>query len=145
MATINCSLSFIKFAHNKHRYARFATAAYGDHMMRGARLGRKWAHGGKHEMLLWYRSFLPKTFLSPTTQQRIGAHCGIPAHDVIHMDIEYGSRRNHLCHFVAVDHAHKAVVLSIRGTFSLSDLIVDATGFSSKFLYMLLLPLYVVH
>mmetsp|Transcript_9891 Transcript_9891/g.14582 ORF Transcript_9891/g.14582 Transcript_9891/m.14582 type:complete len:554 (-) Transcript_9891:92-1753(-) len=115
------------------RYMRFATAAYGDHMMRGARFGRM-AAGGH---IMWYTSFLPRIpFVSPTTQQRIGAHCGIPTRDVVHMDTEFRSRkgrRNHLCHFVAVDHAHKAVVLSIRGTFSLTDLIVDATGFSKPF------------
>ena len=41
---------------------------------------------------------------------------------------------SHLRHFVAVDHANAKVVLSIRGTFSLSEMVVDVAGFSSKFL-----------
>ena len=50
------------------------------------------------------------------------------------MDVDYGNDINHLRHFVAVDHANKKVVLSIRGTFTLSEIVVDVAAFSRKWL-----------
>ena len=48
------------------------------------------------------------------------------------MDVDYGNDINHLRHFVAVDHANRKVVLSVRGTFTLSEIVVDVAGFSRK-------------
>jgi len=39
---------------------------------------------------------------------------------------------NHLRHFVAVDQENKNIVLAIRGTFTISEVVVDAAGFSRK-------------
>jgi hypothetical protein len=46
------------------------------------------------------------------------------------MDVDYGGDTNHLRHMVAVDQTQQQVILAIRGTFSLSKLVVDAAGFS---------------
>ena len=41
-------------------------------------------------------------------------------------------KSDYLRHFVAVDHANKNIVLAIRGTFTISEVVVDAAGFSRK-------------
>jgi hypothetical protein len=70
--------------------------------------------------------------LSRLTRQRISEHIRVPEEDIVLMDVDYGGDPHHLRHFVAIDHANRQVVLSIRGTFSLSEMVVDAAGFSSK-------------
>ena len=49
------------------------------------------------------------------------------------MDIDFSGHRQHLHHIVAKDHVNKVVVLAIRGTFSIRDLIVDANAFTRKY------------
>ena len=65
-----------------------------------------------------------------TTRQRISEHIRVPEEDIMIMDIDFSGHRRHLHHIVAKDHANKAVVLAIRGTFSIRDLIVDANAFT---------------
>lgn len=96
---------------------RFATAAYGEQMVSAARINRL-AQGTR------------KFFAS--TRQRISEHVGVPEEDIIIMDIDFGGDRQHLHHIVAKDHVNKVVVLAIRGTFSIRDLVVDAAAFTSK-------------
>jgi len=43
-----------------------------------------------------------------------------------------GNDHPHLRHLVAVDHAHQEVVLAIRGTFSVQEIVVDLTSFSRE-------------
>jgi hypothetical protein len=62
--------------------------------------------------------------------KQISDHCSLPKDDFILMDVDYGGNTNHLRHMVAVDQTHQQVILAIRGTFSLSELVVDAAGFS---------------
>ena len=99
------------------RYIRYATAAYGDQMIRAARLSRLARRTGK---------------LFASTRERISQHVNVPEEDIVIMDIDYGGDRQHLHHFVAKDHANKVVVLAIRGTFSIRDIVVDAAAFTSK-------------
>jgi hypothetical protein len=101
------------------RFMRYATAVYGDHMIQGVRLKRRIRGTGGSKFM-------------PSTRERIGEHVGVDPEDVLIMDVDFAGDREHLHHFVAVDHRNKVVVLSIRGTFSLSDLVVDAAAFSSK-------------
>jgi hypothetical protein len=67
-----------------------------------------------------------------STRQLISEHVGVAGEDILVMDLDFGGEREHLHHFVAKDHANKVVVLSIRGTFSIKDLVVDAAAFTSK-------------
>ena len=49
------------------------------------------------------------------------------------------TQSNHLRHFVAVDHENEKVVLAIRGTFSLSEMVVNIAGFSRECIRLLVL------
>jgi pimeloyl-ACP methyl ester carboxylesterase len=45
----------------------------------------------------------------------------------------YSRQCNHLRHIVAIDHAHQAILLVIRGTFTISEVLVDVAGFARPF------------
>jgi hypothetical protein len=97
------------------RYMKYATAVYGDAMIRAAELDAL----GKLD-----------ANLATATSSKISAHCSIPEESIVLMDVDYSGSDNHLRHFVAVDHKVQKIVLAIRGTFSISELVVDAAGFS---------------
>lgn len=100
------------------RYMKYATAVYGESMIRAA------------EMDLYGRL---DDRISPLTKTRIGEHVGIPEDDIVLMDVDfYGADSNHLRHFVAVDREHQTVILTIRGTFSVSEVFLDVAAFSRK-------------
>jgi hypothetical protein len=124
------------------RYMRYATAVYGQAMIHAAQvdakgvLDRKWGQ---------------------VTLDAIARHVGIPVADVVLINLHDDNYKNinnknnndasnddddddddkqqlhNLKHFVAVDHAHKAVVLSIRGTFSIEEIVIDVTAYSREF------------
>ena len=100
------------------RYMRYATAAYGSNMIAAAEMDAK----GKFD-----------TRWSPVTKTRISEHIDVPEDDIVLMDVDYGNDINHLRHYVAVDHTNKKVVLAIRGTFTLSEIVVDVAAFSRKY------------
>jgi hypothetical protein len=100
------------------RYMRYATAVYGQAMIRAAELDARGRIDGR---------------LQTVTKECISGHIGVPTDDIVLMDVDYGGDSRHLRHFVAVDHVNKKVVLSIRGTFSLSEVVVDVAGFSRKY------------
>ena len=106
------------------RYMRYSTAVYGNNMIAAAEMDAR----GKFDTRL----------LSPLTKTRISEHIGVPEDDIVLADVDYGGDGNHLRHFVAVDHANRKVVLSIRGTFTLSEIIVDVAAFSRKCLQEIL-------
>lgn len=103
------------------RYVKFATAAYGDAMIRAAQLDLT----GEYNV--------PLSFSADTTLDRVSEHVGVPPSDIVLLDIDYDGSDLHLRHFVAVNHAHEEIVLSIRGTYNLADLVVDAAGFTAPF------------
>ena len=111
-----------KQTHQRHNssysYMRYATAVYGDSMISAAEMDvlGKWDNR-----------------LAPATKTRISEHIGVPENDIVLMDVDYDGDVNHLRHFIAVDHANKKVVLAIRGTFSLSEVVVDVAAFSRPF------------
>ena len=72
--------------------------------------------------------------LQGITKEAISKHVKVPAKDVVIVDVDYDGDADHLRHFVAVDHENRKIVLSIRGTFSLSEMVVDVAAFSRKFL-----------
>lgn len=101
-----------------HRYMRHATAVYGESMIRAVEAE---VHG-----------YLDNR-ISPLVQSKIAHHVKLPENDIVLLDVDYyGASSNHLRHYVAVDRDNKQVVLSIRGTFSLSEIFVDVAGFSRK-------------
>lgn len=71
--------------------------------------------------------------LNRMTRERISDHVGVPEEDIVLLDVHYNGDGNHLRHFVAVDHEQRKIVLAIRGTFALSEIIVDVAGFSRHF------------
>ena len=101
------------------RYMKYATAAYGSNMIAAAEMGA--------------RGTFDTRFKAPLTKTRISEHIGVPEDDIVLADVDYSGDVNNLRHFVAVDHAHKKVVLAIRGTFTLSEILVDVAAFSRKF------------
>lgn len=97
------------------RYMRYATSAYGSEMIAAAEMDAR----GNFD-----------TRLSPLLKTRISEHIRVPEEDIIIADVDHAGDGNHLRHFVAVDHANRKVVLAIRGTFTLSEIIVDVAAFS---------------
>ncbi|CAB9498998.1 Sn1-specific diacylglycerol lipase beta [Seminavis robusta] len=97
------------------RYMRYATAVYGSTMIAAAEMD---ARG------------IVDTRLSPLTQTRISEHINVPEEDIVLVDVDYDGDGKHLRHFVAVDHANRKIVLAIRGTFNLAEIVVDVAAFS---------------
>jgi hypothetical protein len=101
------------------RYMRYATAVYGQTMIHAAEVDARGRFKFNH--------------LGKVTRDSISRHIDIPADDIRLLDVDYDGDSHHLRHFVAIDHAQKKVVLSIRGTFSLQEVMVDVTAFSKEF------------
>lgn len=97
------------------RYMRYSTAVYGSSMIAAAEMDAQ----GKFD-----------TRLSPLTSTRISEHINLPEEDIVLWDVDYGGDGKHLRHFVALDRVNRKVVLSIRGTFTLSEIVVDVAAFS---------------
>ena len=112
---------FINIFHSNHslfilnRYVKFATAAYGDHVVnlfysKIPFLSQKsWTHHRNHE--------------------GFSNHTEIPIEDIYFSSYsEYNSINvYHPKFYVVLDHKMKSVVVSIRGTLSLHDLLIDLT------------------
>jgi predicted rRNA methylase YqxC with S4 and FtsJ domains len=99
-------------------YMKYACAAYGESMIRAAQIDVQ----GKID---------DRVGLSDVA--RIANHIGIPESDMVRVDVSFRGDSKYLRHFVAVDHVNRQVVLAIRGTFNLSEIIVDIGGFTSTF------------
>ena len=102
------------------RYMRYATAVYGQEMIHAANID------ARGSITSWNGK------LQQVTRNQISQHIDVPADDIVLMDVDFDGPTQHLRHFVAVDHRHSKIVLSIRGTFSLQDVMVDVAAFSSK-------------
>jgi len=63
---------------------------------------------------------------------RISEHIGIPETDIYPMNLT-DEKVDSLRFFVAVDHANKYVVLSIRGTLTMREVLIDVAAFSRPF------------
>jgi len=101
------------------RYMRYATAVYGQAMIQAAEVDA--------------RGNLPGGGFSTVTKKAISHHIAVPPDDIVVMDVDYDGDCEHLRHMVVVDHQHRKVVLSIRGTFSLGEIVIDAAAFSREF------------
>lgn len=107
-----------KFWEEARRYMRYATAVYGQAMVYAADVDARGKMDGKFDRV---------------TRDVIGGHISVPPEDIALMDVDYDGDSSHLRHFIAVDHENQKVVLSIRGTFSLTDIVLDVAGFSREF------------
>jgi hypothetical protein len=102
---------------------RFATATYGDPILQATQLSREDKNNETSSVFF------------TTTRKRISHHVQVPENDIIRFDVNYHETdRQHLHHIIALDHTKKAVVLAIRGTFSLRDIVVDAAAYTRKLL-----------
>jgi hypothetical protein len=102
------------------RYMRYATAVYGQAMIRAAEMNVS----GKFD-----------NRLSPLAKTKISEHIQVPEQDIAVMDVEYDGDGMHLRHFVAVDHEHRKVVLAIRGTFNLAEIVTDVAAFTCMYAF----------
>ena len=100
------------------RYMRYATATYGPTMIDAAEVDAR----GR---------FDPR--LGRVAKEAISRHISVPEEDIVVMDLNYDGNCEYLRHMVAVDHKNKKVVLAIRGTFSLDEIMMDVAAFSREF------------
>lgn len=116
------------------RYARYATAAYGTAMISSAELLQ--VFGSKVEIPALEKD-------SKAMRQRsIAKYVGVKKDDISSLTPPGGNMKV-LGHFISVDHRQRslgtgkqskgAVVLAIRGTFTISGLLIDAQAYSTKF------------
>ncbi|KAG7342596.1 lipase class 3 [Nitzschia inconspicua] len=102
------------------RYMRYATAVYGQAMIHAAEVD---ARG----------NFPSTSTFGTVTKSAISKHISVPPDDIVVMDVQYNGDTEYLRHMIVVDHQHQKVVLSIRGTFSLGEIVIDAAAFSREF------------
>ena len=97
---------------------RFATAVYGYSMIRSVEL-----------------EVDPDLPGLSSTEEAVLRHTGIPDPDDLWIkdSLEYGTGEDSLRCLVAVDHANKALVFAIRGTYDLSGTVVDLVAFTEPF------------
>ena len=103
-----------------YRYLRHSTAVYGFEMVAAAEI----------------ESNRDPNFLTSTRNSGIiSSHVhGIDRDtDILHEDMEWGESSEYLRHMLVVDRQHEAIVLSLRGTCSLSTAIMDVTAYSKRF------------
>merc|ERR1712165_428103 len=116
------------------RYARYATAAYGTAMISSVELLQ--VFGSKVEIPALEKD-------SKAMRQRsIAKYVGVKKDDISSLTPPGGNMKV-LGHFISVDHRQRslgtgkqskgAVVLAIRGTFTISGLLIDAQAYSTKF------------
>ena len=64
--------------------------------------------------------------------RRMSEHIGIPERDIYPMNL-FDDQPEALRHFIAVDHTNKSIVLSLRGSFTIKELLIDVAAFSRPF------------
>jgi hypothetical protein len=133
---------------------KFATAAYGETMIRSAEIDRTGSFASilPSESLSLSSSTLSSLSSSPLSvlmtedvdddndkaaRRRIVDYCNLQSiDDIVQLDVDHASS-NHtiLRHFIALDHTKQQLIFAIRGTFSLSEFFVDVAAFSRKILF----------
>mmetsp|Transcript_23760 Transcript_23760/g.33220 ORF Transcript_23760/g.33220 Transcript_23760/m.33220 type:complete len:498 (+) Transcript_23760:97-1590(+) len=101
------------------KYMRFATSAYGSEMIASARIKL---------------NRMSSSSFNSSDKEFICLHTGVQdPKDIVVADMEYGGSTDSLRHMVVVDHARKAIVLAVRGTFSISEIVTDLEGYGVPF------------
>jgi hypothetical protein len=112
-----------EFWDRARRYMRYATAVYGQDMIRAATVDARGAR---------FRDVAET--VGQATLPAISNHIGVPTKDLLWVEVDFdygpGPDDEFLRHLVAIDHAHKEVVLAIRGTFSVQEIVVDIASYS---------------
>jgi len=101
---------------------KYACAAYGAPMMKA------------HDILV--KKYKPEYDIAERApwaggdalKQQVCEHVGIPQSWISHFYLGAGGDLNILRYFITIDHELKAVVLVVRGTFSISQWCVDFQG-----------------
>eukprot|EP00537_Pseudo-nitzschia_pungens_P002609 CAMPEP_0172356494 /NCGR_PEP_ID=MMETSP1060-20121228/866_1 /TAXON_ID=37318 /ORGANISM="Pseudo-nitzschia pungens, Strain cf. cingulata" /LENGTH=375 /DNA_ID=CAMNT_0013076627 /DNA_START=518 /DNA_END=1645 /DNA_ORIENTATION=+ len=107
------------FLEEAQRYMKYATAVYGKGMINAAEVNTR---GKIHRTI------------GRATKETISAYIQVPEKDIVRLDVSNrAGTSHHLRHMVAVDHQHKKVVLSLRGTFNLEETVSDLSAFSREF------------
>ncbi|KAL3929876.1 MAG: hypothetical protein SGBAC_012016 [Bacillariaceae sp.] len=101
------------------RYMGYATAVYGQAMIHAADVEARGNFEFEH--------------IGKIPVAAVADHIGLPQEDIHLLDVDYNGDAKHLRHFVALDNENKKVVLSIRGTFSPQEIVVDVCAFSTDF------------
>lgn len=99
------------------RYMRFASSAYGAVYMRFLNIIKE-------------LPILPQTDIDILA---ICQHTGIPKEDLVDVKLS-GIKITCPCYFIALDRAHKSIVVTIRGTANFADVITDLVCESVSFL-----------
>lgn len=107
---------------NSVHYFKFAAAAYGWKMLNPLMFSDKRA------------SVLAQGFAKgdAINDAALCQHCGVEPSDII--ATKWTSSDYQPAHFIAIDHATRAIVLSIRGTFHVKDALTDLVASASPFL-----------
>ena len=77
------------------------------------------------------------TLTEKLTLKKISSHVGVESSQIEYMFVKSGGSVRCLRHFIAVDHNKKAVVISIRGTYSISGIFTDIQVYTSKLIMAL--------
>ncbi|CAJ1965139.1 unnamed protein product [Cylindrotheca closterium] len=101
------------------RYMSYATAAYGQAMIHAANVEARGNFEFEH--------------VGKIPAAAVAKHICLKEEDIHLLDVDYNGDAKHLRHFVAIDHENKKVVLSIRGTFSPQEIVVDICAFTTDF------------
>jgi len=110
------------------RFMRYANAAYGTKVMRAAE------YGTQGKIITRSNSFTKERIICHILEQANATTVGPNATIDVKIITEANAKEKYLRHFVAVDHYKKAVVLSLRGTFNLPEMLDDVVAFSAPFL-----------
>ena len=112
---------------------KFATAAYGETMIRSAEIDTKGSFTLSSSSLTVLLGNTDNS--TERIQKRIVEYCNLQSlSDIVHMDIDHSSSNiDILRHFIAIDHTQEQIIVSVRGTFTLSEFFVDVAAFSSTY------------
>ena len=98
---------------------KYATAVYGQAMMNAAQVDAR----GSVDVNV-----------GRVSEESISDHISVPVDGIKLLDVStLEGDSSHLRHMVVVDHENEKVVLSIRGTFSLEEIVVDVAADSREF------------
>ncbi|KAJ3328706.1 hypothetical protein HDU76_009453, partial [Blyttiomyces sp. JEL0837] len=103
---------------NMLRYCRFSSAAYGKDFLTVLRMGK-------------VRDLQTTDPRIPANHYALAIHVGIPVNDILYSTFvsentpKTSAKLHPVVHYVSLDRAARVVVVTMRGTLSLSDLLVD--------------------
>jgi len=67
-------------------------------------------------------------------KRQVARYIGVAENDIVSMS-NIGGSMNVLNHMIVIDRQNRAVVLAIRGTYSVSDMLIDSSAFTTDFCF----------